>query len=169
VHYIFRPLWSSSGASNISVENLCTSVNEYNSKINTVNCKKPKGAPPLCFLCIGQHPANYKGCLVYSDLASARNRNNSQYERRNKARITLDTHQPQINNNVQTNTVSYAQAVAGLSAETTNKNNQNHNCTDVTTQLTTFLNEFKNMFNQLLHQNSMILSKLTTVINKLTQ
>jgi hypothetical protein len=136
---------------------------------NTVNCKKPKDTPPSCFLCNGEHPGNYKGCLVYRDLVSARNRNNPQNERRNKAIITLDTHQPQIKNNVQTNTLSCAQSVAGISVDTTNKNNQNHNCMDATTQLTTFLNEFKNMFNQLLNQNSMILSMLTTVINKLTQ
>jgi len=35
-------------------------------------------------------------------------------------------------------------------------------------QFSTFLNEFKNMFLQLLKQNNMIISMLTTVINKLT-
>jgi hypothetical protein len=73
------------------------------------------------------------------------------YERRNKARVNLATQQPQANSNVQTNTLSYAQAVAGISADATIKNNQKHNCMDVTTHLTTFLNEFKNMFNQLLN------------------
>jgi hypothetical protein len=38
-----------------------------------------------------------------------------------------------------------------------------------TTQLTTFLSEVENMFSQLVNQNSMILSMLTTVIYKLTQ
>jgi hypothetical protein len=86
-----------------------------------------------------------------------------------KQEFTLATQQPQANNNVQTNTLSYAQAVTGISADATNKINQNHNCMDATTHLTTFLNEFKNMFIHLLNQNSMILSMLTTVINKLAQ
>jgi hypothetical protein len=34
-------------------------------------------------------------------------------------------------------------------------------------QLTTFLTEFKNLFSQLLNQNNMILSMLTTVVAKL--
>jgi hypothetical protein len=33
VHYIFRPVWSSSGAPEIAVENYCTSGNEYNFKV----------------------------------------------------------------------------------------------------------------------------------------
>lgn len=35
-------------------------------------------------------------------------------------------------------------------------------------KLTDFLEDFKNLFTQLLNQNSMILSMLTTVINKLS-
>jgi hypothetical protein len=33
VHYMFRPTWSSSGAFKIDVENCCTSVSGYNSKV----------------------------------------------------------------------------------------------------------------------------------------
>jgi hypothetical protein len=42
----------------------------------------------------------------------------------------------------------------------------NNNTSDISGQLTLFLNEFENMFNQLLNQNTMILSMLTTIIRK---
>jgi len=37
---------------------------------------------------------------------------------------------------------------------------------DPTTTLTTFLGEFKNLFSQLIHQNSMLLNMLSTMLNK---
>jgi hypothetical protein len=58
-------------------------------------------------------------------------------------------------------------AVTGL--PTAARSNNNHISMDITAQLTTFLTELKNMFSQLLNQNSIIRSMLTTVINKLTQ
>jgi hypothetical protein len=45
---------------------------------------------------------------------------------------------------------------------------QNQQSPTVVDQLSTFLNEFKALFNQLVNQNSMILSLLNTVINKIT-
>ena len=52
--------------------------------------------------------------------------------------------------------ISYSQVLNG------NNNNQTDN---IGIQLNTFLNEFKTMFSQLINQNSMILSMLTTIIN----
>jgi predicted PurR-regulated permease PerM len=103
--------------------------------------------------------------MVYSDLVSTRNKNISLYECRSNVRTTL-TKQPHVSNNEQNYILSYAQAVPGLPTDATSNNN---NSADITTQLTTFLNEFKNIFSRLLKQNSMILSMLTTVTNKLAQ
>jgi hypothetical protein len=131
---------------------------------NNSQVEKPKDTPSTRFLCNGRHPANYKDCMVYRDLVSAINRNNYMYERRRNIRTTLS--KQQVSNNAQNNTWSYAQAVTGVPADATSNND--HNSTNITTQLTTFLSEFKNMFSPLVNQNSMILSMLSPVINKLT-
>jgi hypothetical protein len=77
--------------------------------------------------------------MVYRDLVSSRNRNNSLYERRSNVRTTLT--KKQVSNNAQNNILSYVQAVTGVPADETSNNN--HNSTDITTQLTTFLSELK--------------------------
>jgi len=45
-------------------------------------------------------------------------------------------------------------------------NNRPQISDDPITTLTTFLEEFENLFSQLIHQNSMILNMLTTLLNK---
>lgn len=39
----------------------------------TVECNKPKNAPPKCSNCAETHPANYRGCLVAKGLQKRRN------------------------------------------------------------------------------------------------
>ena len=120
-------------------------------------CTKPKDTPATCALCDGNHPANYKGCTVYRDLKAKR------YPQRPAERTTTKTNIYNPTPSQQTvsgppNNPTYAQVTA---------NNTAINNTTLDS-LTTFLNEFKTMFSQLLNQNSMILTMLTTVINKLT-
>lgn len=143
---------------------------------DTKLCKKSNLTPATCALCTGNHPANYRGCMVYRDLVNARNRNNGIQTPRNvtqsrQIQANSDQTSPQgvIQNSQQTNTYSYAQAAAHNPNINPTVNNNNNNQEDITKQLTSFLNEFKNMFAQLLNQNSMILTMLTTVINKLAQ
>jgi hypothetical protein len=64
--------------------------------------ERHSATPSTGFLCNGRHPANYKGCMVYPDLVSARNRNNSMYERRSNVRTTLT--KQQVSNNDPNNT-----------------------------------------------------------------
>jgi hypothetical protein len=52
---------------------------------------------------------------------------------------------------------------SSLTEVTNNPENQNP---DVNTTLNNFLAEFKGLFTQLLNQNNMVLSMLTTLINK---
>lgn len=41
----------------------------------TADCpKKDKSTHAKCALCLGNHPANYKGCEVYKEIASRRNK-----------------------------------------------------------------------------------------------
>jgi hypothetical protein len=120
-------------------------------------CTKPKDTPATCALCNGNHPANYKGCTVYRDLKAKR------YPQRPAERTTtkpnLYTPPPlQQTPCGPPSNPTYAQ----VTATTTALNNPNLD------PLTTFLHELKTLFSQLLNQNSMILTMLTTVINKLT-
>lgn len=126
-------------------------------------CTKPKDTPATCALCSESHPANYKGCTVYQDLKARNFPKQTNVRTTIKPNISNSARVPQIiATNIQgssNNFTTYAQATAN--------NTTNSNAT--TDQFSNFLNEFKNMFSQLLNQNSMILTMLTTLINKLTQ
>jgi len=39
---------------------------------NTTLCTKDPAAPATCALCGGEHPASYKGCIIYKNLQQAR-------------------------------------------------------------------------------------------------
>ena len=135
---------------------------------DTKICKKSSKTPATCILCGGDHPANYKGCTVYRDLINSRNKDNTKNSSRQGLNAQINTNTPtqQITHNLHQNGLTYAQITAGTPIVQTNTNNNN---VDIADKLTNFLNEFKNMFSQLINQNSMILTMLTTVINKLTQ
>lgn len=124
------------------------------------NCQKTRDTPATCALCNGDHPANYKGCTVYRDLKTRNIPKQPTIRMPNKtipSTYTTSNHQPLYDPSQ--NSPTYSQ----IAARRTNNNDE------ITDKLTTFLNEFKNMFSQLINQNSMILTMLTTVINKFTQ
>lgn len=131
---------------------------------DTKTCKKTRDTPATCTLCGGDHPANYKGCTVYQDLINSRNKDNTTHSSRqnSNAQININTPTQRMTHNPHQNEFSYAQVTAGTPIVQTNNN-------DLADKLTSFLNEFKNMFSQLINQNGMILTMLTTVINKLTK
>jgi hypothetical protein len=60
-------------------------------------------------------------------------------------------------------------AVVRLQAGIPNNKSSINGAQQLSQILTNFLGEFKNMFTQLLNQNSMILTMLTTVINKIAK
>lgn len=141
---------------------------------DTKMCTKPKDTPATCALCNGNHPANYKGCMVYQDLIRSKNRDNPT----NLRRATPQTPSNVIQNSPtplhpQQNTIyrpTYAQITEGSRrAQMTNNSHTNHTNEEVMDKLTVFLSEFKSMFAQLINQNSMILNMLTTVINRITK
>jgi hypothetical protein len=133
---------------------------------DTKTCTKPHDTPATCALCQGSHPANYKGCTVYKELINARNKRNPRQltPQTNPTKHNLHTPPTQDKNmhynNPNESSSSYAQIVTSRGPS---------NCNAYDTQFTTFLTEFKNMFSQLLQQNNMILTMLTTVINKLAK
>lgn len=125
-------------------------------------CKKPRDTPATCALCNGDHPANYKGCSVYRDLLNLRQQRNKTAQIRplQQSQANTNTNQQQraVPSNYHNTAVSYAQVVSHTGNHTASSSLED--------KLESFLTEFKNMFCQLINQNSMILSMLTTVINK---
>jgi pantothenate kinase type III len=124
----------------------------------TTECQKSKETPAKCALFSGKHTGNYKGCTIYSDLQNARSKlsNRNQQTPEKQTIPQNNTNPTNSQHNIQ-NSIIYSQVISG--------NNMNNPKDKIGIQLNTFLHEFKAMFTQLINQNSMILSMLTTVIN----
>jgi len=131
-------------------------------------CTKDPTAPATCALCGEDHPASYKGCVIYKNLQHARGK----------------THHPIHPSAIQTSptpvTITDARQFPSLprtlppvpvpeSPPTSYSRIFTHHQqpTTMTEKLSIFLHEFKTMFSQLIQQNNMILNMLSTVIHKL--
>jgi hypothetical protein len=103
------------------------------------------------------YTVNYKGFTVYRDLQNARNKQTEI----NILQVNKPSHKiPHTHNKLSARyktKIAYSQVL--------NRNNLNNQTDDNGVQLNTFLNEFKTIFTQLINQNSMILTMLSTVIN----
>jgi hypothetical protein len=116
-------------------------------------------------------PTIYKGCEFYHRLAKGPNNVNNRlnihhntYSSANNPtntnkNSTIPTNRNQIPAHIQQN-ISYANVVRGNA-------NQEPPKEDSSTMLSKLLEEFKAMFQQLVHQNSMVLNMLTTLISKI--
>jgi hypothetical protein len=124
----------------------------------TTECQKSKETPAKYALCSGEHTTNYKSCTVYRELGNARSKpTNRNQQIPGRQTITQNNINP-TNSQHNTKTITkYSQVLKG--------NNMNNQTDNIGIQLNTFLSEFKVMFIQLINQNSMILSMLSTVIN----
>ena len=122
----------------------------------TTECQKPKETPAKCALCSGQHTANCKDCTVYRDLQNAKNNlTNRKQQIPNRQTITQNnTNHTNTQHKIRTST-SYSQVLNG--------NNNNKQRTLVYNWTPSSTNS--KQFSQLINQNSMILSMLTTIIN----
>ena len=124
----------------------------------TTVCQKSKETPPKCALCSGEHTANYKGCTIYKDIQNARGKrtNGNQPIPVRHTNTPHTIHPPNPQQHTHSN-ATYSQVLSN--------NHAPNQLDNLGLQLSTFLNEFKAMFTQLINQNSMILSMLSTVIN----
>jgi len=134
----------------------------------TDTCTKSRELPAKCALCNGNHPANYRGCLVFKNLQQLRNKkqppskSNTNKTEENTNCINPTVYNPPLNSTSHTNnSQTYSQATRqNKNPIYTNSEQQNLQNENMTTQLTSFLNEFKSLINPLI-------SLLTTVIDKL--
>jgi PAX-interacting protein 1 len=125
---------------------------------NSTTCTKSKDMPATCALCGEDHPANYKGCKRYHEILQG---NNPHRTPNNSVKVTSDApspHTPTPPNPLQQQQHhrSYAEVTGNRSPPPD----------EPLASIKTFLEGFKSLFAQLLNQNSMILSMLSTLINK---
>jgi len=137
----------------------------------TDTCTKSRELPAKCALCNGNHPANYRGCLVFKNLQQLQNKNqppsksNTNKTKENTNCTNPTVYNPPLNStshpNNSNNSQTYSQAtLQNKNPIHTNNEQQNQQNENISTQLTSFLNEFKSLINPLI-------SLLTTVIDKL--
>ena len=121
---------------------------------NSSDCVKQKDTPAKCALCGGNHPANYKGCEHYHNIIRGNNphRNPSV----NPTPSPTENHVlPRSQPNLPLQQRSYAEVVR----------NDKQQAEEPLSAIKTVIEEFKGLFTQLLHQNSLILNMLSTIIN----
>lgn len=136
----------------------------------TSNCTKSPDLPAKCALCNGEHPASYKGCIIYKELQQRRRQ---PYNSRNHQQQQLQptNHQMQPINQLtshpstqipKTRNHSYAEAVTTNTgnAPPPNLPETQHTSSIDNNVLTKFLEDFKCIINPLI-------SLLTTVMTNL--
>ena len=122
---------------------------------NSMTCTKSKDTPATSALCGEDHPANYKGCERCHEILQG---NNPHRTPKNSIKVTSDATSPHTPCNI---IIIIITAAMLRLREIVHHPHTNHSPPSKT-----FLEEFKSLFAQLLNQNSMILSMLSTLINK---
>jgi len=133
---------------------------------NSADCTKSRDTPTKCAMCGGNHPANYKYCEYYHSILRGTNPHRTPpfsssalptptySQTAHPYNLPQQHHQHQQPRQQQQ--CSYVDVT----------NNSAQLAEEPTTTLKTFLDEFKGLFAQLVQQNSMILSMLSTLLNK---
>jgi len=136
---------------------------------NTTLCTKDPAAPATCALCGGEHPASYKGCIIYKNLQQARGKTHQPIHQTavrtsiTPVNINDPSQFPPLPRNLHPFPAPEPPSSAYFRIVTHHQQPIN-----TTEQLSIFLNEYKTMFSQFTQQNDMILNMISTVIQKLT-
>jgi hypothetical protein len=128
---------------------------------NSTACTKSKDTPAKCALCGDYHPANYKGCERYHEILQGNNPHTTNNNSVKVPSTTTAPHTPTLHNPLQQ---QQQQQQHRSYAEVTG--NRPLPSDEPLASLKAFLEEFKNLFAQLINQKNMILSMLSTLINK---
>jgi len=123
---------------------------------NGKDCNKRRDTPAKCALCGGNHPANYKGCKHYHNIIKGNNPHRTPLESLIPTPTSAYKHTTTHNSLPHQQQSSYADVAS----------NRAQLAEEPITTLKAFLEDFKGLFVQLLHQNSLILNMLTTILNK---
>lgn len=130
----------------------------------TADCPKTdRNSPAKCALCFGNHPANYKGCEVYREIAS----------RKNKIRVSTKERRAEDNKNPEQ---TESQQLPETDREPTNtkktyahvlKNNQQYPHVEPTQVVQDLLIKQSEKIDMLLQQISTLMGLMTKLIDKL--
>jgi hypothetical protein len=126
---------------------------------NTSNCTKPRDTSAKCVRCDGSHPADCKGCQYYHSVLNCNNPHRQNHIPRTPTSPSEQTSTPSPINPLQPqhqHRRTYANVVSSNVKPTEGQ----------ISSLQSLLDEFKALNNQLIQQNGMILTMLTTLINK---
>lgn len=136
--------------------------------------KKDRNTPALCALCLGPHPANYKGCQVYIEILArktAKSQNHSNKIDRNIFDMPEKYH-PNSNsssegknsklNKIDRRTYADATKTHNNNFETSMNSTKNHSFEQILLQQ-------NQKFEVLLQQMSTLMSLITTLVNKLVK
>lgn len=155
---------------------------------NTIDCpKKDRNSPAKCALCLGEHPANYKGCQVYLEINKRKNyqqKRVSKPENKKQARtgpeniadkenatnISHARHDLTKTNRVQSYTKGHSPSPykEGMTyAEITKCQQEQKNIAD--SKLEMLLTKQAEKLDKLLDHMATLMSLLTTVITKLAR
>jgi len=131
----------------------------------TSSCQKPRDLPAKCALCLGDHPANYKGCHIHKDLQKLRHPNPKSYQPtaiNNQTNVkTSEKTLPADPNTSYSRNRTYAN-VTSNQVPPMSSNNQ----TDTGTILSKFISDFQALINPLLSLLTTVLAKLATQNDK---
>ena len=119
----------------------------------TAQIVKQKDMPAKCGLCGGNHPANYKGCEHYHNIIKGKTPHRTPPVSSNP--LPTDTYVP-------TKTQPSLPLQQCRYVEVVQNDTQSE---EPLTAIKVFLEDFKGLFAQLLHQNSLILNMLSTILN----
>lgn len=144
---------------------------------DTRECNKPLNNPPKCVLCNGDHPSNYKGCSVYSEI-KAKSFPKLRLKAIDKSSKVSDTQPIPINNVCSSNEQNASQSTKGAQlpnnksstmsyAQVTAQKNTNNEENTLCQSLTLFFNKFEKLMEQQAQQIGSLINLLTTVISKL--
>jgi hypothetical protein len=128
---------------------------------NSTDCMKRRDTPAKCALCGGNHPANYKGCKSYHSILRGSNPHRTpSFSSSTLPTPTYSQTAPPYNPQQQQQPHQQQRSYTDVTS------NRAQLAEEPTTTVKSFLDEFKGLFAQLVHQNSMILSMLSTLLNK---
>lgn len=123
--------------------------------------KKERSKDVKCVLCNGNHPANYRGCLVHKELQQQKF---PPLRERSSANTIPQTNLP--SSSIRNPEVSYAE-MAKTQSQQLQATNINNPVPQEVTQQSNDISELKQMMKGLMEQMGTMLNLLTTVISKL--
>lgn len=89
----------------------------------TTDCTKDKNTPATCCLCQGEHPANFKGCQVYREIAARKFESRQNYKSQRIIPSPPNSDPKVAPITVTDNTISHEKSSKGKATQKTNKIN----------------------------------------------